>query len=95
MKLLNRVQRYLKHPEIETDIFEDNRTLEEKLLEAEAHLARVQELPPIAFRPKSMTPNELINNYNVSNETLKRNAIAYAKADVAELKILIEGKEKI
>lgn len=63
-------------------------TLEEQLVEAKAHLARVKKLPLDAFRPR--TPGGmLMSEFSVD---IKDNAIAYAEADVAELKVRLASQ---
>lgn len=85
MGLFSRTKARLKHSGTKSDTpCDDERTLEEQLIDAQAHLARVKLLPP-----SSWTPHIANGQFITYSVDAKDNAIAVAKADVAELRARI------
>ena len=80
MGLLSKICGRSKHSETQADTPEPS--LWEQLVDAQAELARLIELPISAFTPR--ISSGFITEHSIDR---KDNAIAYARADVAELKV--------
>ena len=89
MGLISNIKERLQHSGSKADTSDElDEPLEQQLIDAQAYLARLRELPLSAFAEKShkamrMTPFGP-TTYSVDN---KDDAIARAKADVVELKV--------
>lgn len=89
--LFSRIRGRLKHSGTQAAMSdEDESTLEEQLVAAEAHLARVKKLPQSNWKPH--IANGQFINYSVD---AKADAIAYAKADLAELKTRLRLSQRL
>lgn len=90
MGLFSRIRGRSKRSGTQADKPESKRTLLKEYVEATAELARVKVLPVSAFQPR--TASGYIITHSVDR---KDNAIAYAQADVAELKAKIKGSDLV